>query len=199
MKYIIILWFLSFTCNAQQIVIIENSIGVVTLGHITKSDKITLYNMDGTPWYEFNIFNGIDDSFKLNENIEPYVYDIDYFDISFLCVEKDNSFHTIVINKEKKLYKKLKIIDSTLVFKFWCDYVIDQDAIGFMPETNKIKSKPMDNSEELEFNPDYTYKPVEINKDWLKISWQPDEGIKANFGWINWKKDDKLLIYFLKD
>jgi len=199
MKHLIIGLIFSFSCNAQQPNLLEKSIGVVMLGSITKNDKISLYNLDGTKWYEFNIYSGINDSFKVQKSFRPYNYDMDYFNIAFLCIEKNKNKFTVVINDEKKIFKDIIINDSVLVFKTWDQYVLSHSSIGFESNKNKIRVEPNDKAQIIEFLGNFKCKPLEIKNEWLKISWKPEGKIEDEFGWIKWKEENKLIVYFFKD
>ena len=189
---------------------IGSEIGILELYQPQNDDKIIIYNEDGSIWMDFDFsyedkfrnqgklefsMSDIKELYNWQDDFKPYKFNIDYFLLLFKCLSFDGKRYSVIVNDQKNL---IKYIDAGNIWKLrdWNDHVVNKVAsIGIEFDDIKIKSKPDDQSSDIDFDVDKldpAIDPVEIKDEWMKIRfWQSD---KELYGWIKWKEGNQILV-----
>lgn len=183
------------TSSEMKRSIIGGSIGVVSVtDNITEKDTIRLFDKDGKLWYKFSFF--YDDSngkFDYpNENFDPLSFHPDNFLLMMEVADASKNRYEVKVNQKNNLTKYLEKNQDFLLFQSWEEHIISTPFVSFNESTNPILQKPSGNPIDSHYNKDGFFQPVEINGDWLQIKW--GSGSSWEYGWIRWKKGDKLQI-----
>ena len=183
---------------------LKNTIGVITLNEKShsKSRWLQFFNEDGSLWYEFSFYDE-DRSFdRANTEFQPFSFHRDYFVLALKCVGKDANRFQVVVNDSTRLTKFIRRRDDSFKFQTWKDHVLDLFAVGFDPANNPLRTGPGENVSTLPVPSEkVTFHPLQINGNWLKVSWNVADNTKrknkkVKHGWVKWRQNGKLLIYF---
>jgi hypothetical protein len=190
--------------------LIGSEIGILELYQPQNDDKIIIYNEDDSIWMDFDFsyedkfrnqgksefsMSDIKKLYNWQDDFKPYKFNIDYFLLLFKCLSFDGKRYSVIVNDQKNL---IKYIDAGNIWKLrdWNDHIINKVAsIGIEFDAIKIKSKPDNQSDDIDFDVDKldpAIDPVEIKDEWMKIRyWQSDQEL---YGWIKWKEGNQILV-----
>jgi len=174
---------------------IDGSIGVVSVtDNITDKDTIKLFNKDGELWYKFSFFyDDSDGKFDYpKDNFKPLAFHPDNFLLILEVSDTSRNRYEVLVNQKNNLRKYLEKNQDFLLFQSWEEHILSVPSVSFDENTNPILEKPSGNTVDIRSEKGEFFQPVEIKGDWLRIKW----GLNSNwkYGWIRWKKDDKLQI-----
>lgn len=157
-------------------VLIEDTTGVL-VNDFARSYADTLFTflMDGSP-AESVVLTG-----------ESLLLILPCFGVSgeYYAVHPDGHFLT-----EDRLIAK----DQALVtHRSWTELILSVPFVGFDPDTNAPRERAESGSPLVPIaDRDALFEPVEFAGDWLRVQWE-EQG--SNFtGWVQWRKNDTLLI-----
>jgi hypothetical protein len=169
--------------------ILKGTIGVVvgTVGDSVEA-KMKIYNKDGSLWNEVSFTR--DQSGQ--QRINPFAWHPDNFLLVFRCLDKSNTWYTIVVNEETEEVKYIRINDPLYRFKTWEEHILSTFSVGFDYKSNPIREASSIKADVVSYEPDEFYHPVEIVGDWLQIKWG-EEG-DYTYGWIKWRFGNDLLV-----
>ena len=92
--------------------------------------------------------------------------------------------------------KLIDNVDELLQFQSIEDHVLSSYIV--LNETTPLLEKPYETANRINGYKDYSYIPIEIRGDWLRVKCDKDcEGCpkeRALEGWVKWKNNDNLLI-----
>lgn len=190
---------------------IGNTIGVIVLDKYEKEDFIHIFNEDGSLWYKFTYY--YDESSGMfpyaNDDFRPFAFHLDYFVLVLKCAGKEAGRYEVVVNEKTGLKKYVMANDLTMKFQTWEEHILQIYAIEFNQEENPLLESPQGKTKKVNLPkgeieranlPIYpTFQPTKVKGDWLKVKWKiPKEkqvkGAKYDFGWIRWKKGERLLV-----
>jgi hypothetical protein len=79
---------------------------------------------------------------------------------------------------------------------YWPEFLLKVFSVEFPPDqAQAIRLKPLDYSAEI--NTPYEFmSPVEVKDEWLHVLLLDDDYRTIGKGWIQWKKDNKLIITY---
>ncbi|MEO0572360.1 MAG: hypothetical protein AAF039_11700 [Bacteroidota bacterium] len=79
---------------------------------------------------------------------------------------------------------------------FWPDFLLNAHSVEFInPSEQKVRIKPLQNASMVNVSFDFM-RPILINENWAKVTLLDSDQTKKGEGWIQWKKDDRLLISY---
>ena len=111
------------------------------------------------------------------------------------CYGKEDGFYHVKFNNESSL---IQINSSNVKFKNLEQYVLETSPIP--TKENPIRSERNESSNIVSNYSDYTYLPIEINGDWLKVKDDKDCYIGAFpskidiTGWVRWRRDGEFIL-----
>lgn len=186
-----------------------------SLGHIQRVKQVGQLMGIGVIEFEFsddtseNIITFLDSLHKTNLTVN--VDQLRFSAASDLPIAFHDNFGLLIFNVVDTFNGKYKISDSTpfqkiaylpradkrFKYESWRNHILNVFAVDFDTISNPIKKQPTNSSERITLSESiyggYTYFPVEIKNDWLKIKWENDFEKEEQTGWIKWR-DGKYLI-----
>jgi len=81
-------------------------------------------------------------------------------------------------------------------FAYWPDFLLGVHSVEFIPESkDKVKVKPLDYAGEN--NTPYEFmRPLKVQGHWMHVELWNHDYKAVGRGWIQWKRDGKLLILY---
>lgn len=182
---------------------IKNSLGLIVLSeNYGENDFIRIYNQDGSLWYRFTYYyDGSDGKFEYyNEEFVVFSFHPDYFILGLRCVGEDKNYYHVIVNEETGLKKFVKKSDTNLKLESWEQYVLNSLAIEFNNEQNPLREEPGGQLISVDIKETLNFHAEEIKGEWLKVSWydNDDREQEPKFGWVKWKKDQKIIINLIQ-
>lgn len=117
-------------------------------------------------------------------------YDILYFKINSISEE----FVEVIVNVQTGQTSYVSK-QAGKVF-YWPEFLLRVNSVEFLPDADeKIKDRPFPNSGDVQLPYEFM-RPVKINGDWAEVLLLNGNFQKEGMGWIQWKRDGKLLIRF---
>lgn len=162
-----------------------NKDGNDTIFHI----KDTKISIDGS---QYDI---IKDESLYRKKIDVEVFFPEYGLFILRSYEELDGYYSVKINKVEGL---IKADLGQTIFKDIENYVLE--TFPMPTKSNSLRQSPDDDSEIIPNYLDYTYLPVEIKGNWVKVRDNKDcymgaSPSKTNIeGWIKWKKDDCFIL-----
>ena len=189
---------------------VGDTIGVIALDELKygKEDFVHFYNEDGSLWYKFTYYyDDSDGEFDYpNDDFIPFAFHVDYFRLALRCVSKDNGRYEVIVNEETGLRKYVKADDPVLKLETWEEHILKTVAVDFNQAKNPVLKAPQGRVKKVALPgsgaPFHTVHTVEVKGEWLKVKWDTSHGTgsqvpRYDYGWIRWKKGNKLLVEFL--
>ncbi|MEZ4858694.1 MAG: hypothetical protein R2781_07775 [Flavobacteriaceae bacterium] len=153
--------------------------------------------MDHTPYdsitFKINKFNSyeiatappwlVPDHFKLD-------YDMLYFKIESVTEE----FVEVVVNAQNNQTSYLSKRSGKVVY--WPEFLLGVNSIEFAQgSAEKVRARPFEVSGEI--NTPYQFmKPIKVKGEWAEVLLLDGGFQKVGKGWVQWKKDNTLLIIY---
>ncbi|HZY81700.1 MAG TPA: hypothetical protein VFE50_19390 [Cyclobacteriaceae bacterium] len=139
--------------------------------------------------------------------VRPVRYQPDYGLCHFICLEKTKNYYRVLINDTEEGYLENKADKhfSTWEATFMQNPFVERNA----NDPNPVHEQPNNNSAVVESLPSSIFNVQQIievdGEDWISVQFSKSgetrcgEGPKGDcrFGWIKWRKNDKLLVNFL--
>lgn len=141
---------------------------------------------------------------KQKEWLKPEVLWLDYSSFVFRCLKVKDNWLKIMVNNENGETLWLKKSELTIV-QDWENYLKEMFGVERLADQQqKIRSLPIDNSEEIIYQGNDCFQVKSMKGDWIEIFTADycDESYtnsktKIKSGWIKWRQGNKLLIdYF---
>lgn len=183
---------------------LKQSLGLVSIKEIRfgKNQVMRLYNQDGTLWFALSL----DDEETARETIErkedfhPFRADHDDWSFVFNCVRQDRRYYHVVVNEDTGSKKFIRKDESHFKLGTWEQYILDCFAVDFKAADNPLREEPNGRPILVAISKGSTFHPDKIDGDWLKVRWSAgDDGTRGpNFGWIKWKENNRIVIFFFE-
>ncbi|TCS87662.1 hypothetical protein EDD80_1049 [Anseongella ginsenosidimutans] len=173
------------------------SIGVISLSeHYSENNTICILNKDGSLWYEFTYFyDDSDGKFEYhNDKFRPIAFHPDQFLLAIRVVKEERNRFEVIVNEENTLHKYIEN-QPFLMFQTWEEHILSVPFVKFDFAINPLRENPGEKSVVIPYYADVAYYPAKIKGDWLQVRWM-EEGY-WNYGWIKWRKAERLLIKLL--
>lgn len=179
---------------------IGGTVGLIVLNNYGKEDFVHFYNEDGSLWYKFTYYYGDGDGkFEYaNDDFSPFAFHADYFLLALKCVGKKGGRYEVIVNEETGLKKYVRTDDAVLKLETWEEHVLKVFAVTFNQEENPLLKAPQGKVKKGP-PPDAPLHPVEVQGEWLKVKWYAPSGTggtepRHDFGWIKWRRGERLLV-----
>jgi len=188
---------------------IGDSKGVIVLtDEYGEADTISIYNRDGSPWYEFSYYDedAFDELEGLNTDFKPFAFHPDYFLLALRVVGEDDRNYEVVVNEESDLRKYVRKDDKNLAYEDFGQHILSTFAVDFDPAKNPLRSEPGGEPVKTEASGIRMFKAEKIEGDWLEVSWAPSgdsngtgtsnvaDAESRPIGWVRWREKNKFLL-----
>lgn len=126
----------------------------------------------------------------------PEVLKLDYDMLFFRTLTISKDWLEVIVNKQTG--QTYWISESDADFIDWPEFLLNVYDIELInPETNPLLFKPFDDAGIVATTPErFSLHPLAINGDWMMVSTTGLADRIRPYGWIRWRKDDKLLISY---
>jgi len=117
-------------------------------------------------------------------------YDILYFRIKSITQE----FVEVTVNTTNGQTSYVNRSDGKVAF--WGDFLMRMNSVEFYPNSNeKVRDRPFSSSG-VSNTPYEFMRAVRIQNDWMQVLLLDGDFKTVGKGWIQWKRDNKLLILY---
>lgn len=200
--------------KSKRIDTLQTDLGLGLIS-INFDDKTTLYFYstpnDKEPKRTIQFFNdqtinswNIRNLDNHKEWLKPEILWLDYSQFVFRCLSVQGDWLEVMVNNENGKTLWLKKNDLTTL-RNWETYLKEMFGVARLPaQKQKIRSLPIDNSEEIIYQGQDCFQVKSMKGDWIEIftadycdESYTDSKMKVKSGWIKWRQGNKLLIdYF---
>jgi hypothetical protein len=117
-------------------------------------------------------------------------YDIFYFKV----LSAGKEFLKIEGNRTTGYSTYVNRFDGQLIF--WPDFLLKVNSVELLDTTmHSVRIKPLEHASKVTVNFDFM-QPILVNENWMKVALMDRDYSKKGEGWIQWKKDERLLISY---
>lgn len=119
---------------------------------------------------------------------------LDYDMLYFRIVSVTEEFVEVLVNTQNGQTSWVAKRAGNVVL--WPDFLLRVHSVEFIPDKGgKVRSRDFEASGEV--NTPYSFmKPLRIKSQWMEVLLINDNYEKVGKGWIQWKKDDKMLVMY---
>ncbi|MDJ1486143.1 hypothetical protein QNI16_37015 [Cytophagaceae bacterium YF14B1] len=142
-------------------------------------------------------FDIIEEDFKYRERLKVEVLEPEYGLLIFKCIRFTKDVYVVLVNNQEAYIEKDKY-EHLLKFKTLPQYLLSTYPIP--SSLSPIRMTPSDTGKVIEKYDQYTYTPLEVTGDWIKVKTSKDcysgETLpkKDITGWIRWGRKGKMII-----
>lgn len=123
---------------------------------------------------------------------EHYKLDYDIFYFKLISVGRD--FVEVSVNDKTQKISYLDRFAGEILY--WPEFLLRVHSIELLSGSEqKIHIKPLDYAGEVNIKYDFL-KPVIIQDEWMSVELYDENYVRLGNGWIQWKKNNKLLISY---
>lgn len=124
----------------------------------------------------------------------PEILKLDYDLLYFKIVSVTNEFVEVIVNIQNNLTYFVNKRAGDVVY--WPEFLLGVNSVEFLTGVDEvIKERPFKDSSNVLV--DYQFiKPIRIKEDWAEVILLGENFQKVGKGWIQWRKDKKLLIKY---
>ncbi|MAP56097.1 MAG: hypothetical protein CL605_14490 [Altibacter sp.] len=117
-------------------------------------------------------------------------YDMLYFKIESITEE----FIEVVVNAQNSQTSYVSRRSGRM--KLWPEFLLGVNSVEFLPNSNeKVRARHFEASGVIQTS--YAFmRPIRVKNDWMEVVLLDDGFQTVGKGWIQWKRDGKLLINF---
>ena len=117
-------------------------------------------------------------------------YDLLYFKVESITQE----FAEVVVNEFTQQTSFVSRRAGSLIY--WPDFLLNMHSVEFFPESNeKVRARSFFTSSEIATKYEFM-RPLKMKGEWLKVILLDGEFKNVGSGWIQWKRDNKLLVMY---
>ena len=165
---------------------------------VLSAQKDTLFSFKNQrAFYQGRSYKMMDEDGKYKWLIEVELLDPEYGFFIMKVKDVRNGYYEVEFNDQIALIDSVKH-KQILEFKSPVEFVMDGYSHG--DENNPIRIAPQDDAAILEDYDNFSFLPVEVDGDWLKVKDSKDcyPGLGPSkedlTGWIRWRKDGKVIL-----
>ncbi|TKG88258.1 hypothetical protein EYV94_27370 [Puteibacter caeruleilacunae] len=129
--------------------------------------------------------------------VDAEVFEPEYGFFILRCYEITDQFYKVELNEKVALVSK-DVTSKSIQFKNVEKYIME--SYPMPTQQNPIRVSPDEDADEVNDFDKWTYLPVEIDGDWVKVvddkdcySGEAPSSIDIK-GWIRWRKDGKFIL-----
>jgi hypothetical protein len=117
------------------------------------------------------------------------------YDIFYLKLESvGRDFAEVILNNQTQRTGYVDRSAGEIIY--WPEFLLRVFSVEFPPDKiQTIRFKPLDYSAEVKTTYDFM-RPIEVKDDWLQVLLLDDDFKTVGNGWIQWRKDNKLIIAY---
>ncbi|MGA8855104.1 MAG: hypothetical protein WB492_13095 [Christiangramia sp.] len=126
--------------------------------------------------------------------LRPEILKLDYDMLYFKIESVTNEFVEVIVNTQNNLTYFVNKRSGDVVY--WQDFLLGVNSVEFFPDSKeRIRERPF--SESGIINTEYQFlRPIRIKEDWAEVILMNGNFQKVGTGWIQWRRDNKLLIMY---
>lgn len=165
---------------------------------IISKEKDTIVHVENKMTFiQGRAYETIDEEYLYRKSINVESFNPEYGLFILRCYGSTNDFYKVEINDEIGLINKYTFEDL-IEFKDLERYVMETSPIP--TQHNPVRINPNEDSDSVVDFERWTFIPVEISGDWLKVRDNKDcyKGVSPSekdiFGWIRWRKDKNFIL-----
>jgi hypothetical protein len=167
------------------------------LGIYDKNGDTLIYVKNKNIKLDRNVYETIEEDYLYKKNVKVESFDPEYGLFILRCYGIKNNYYEVGINDTIGLIST-QLSNDYIEFKDVKKYIMDSHPIP--TSTNPLRINPEENSEITKDFEQWTFIPIEINGDWLKVKDNkecykgatPSE--KDIIGWVRWQKDGVFIL-----
>lgn len=124
----------------------------------------------------------------------PEVLKLDYDLLYFRIKSVTEDFAEVIVNKQTNQSSFVSRMSGKIIY--WPDFFLSVNSVEFYPDTNeKIHVRPFLASSTTNLNHQFM-RPVKISGDWMEVLLLNSNFVKVGKGWIQWKRENKILVIY---
>lgn len=162
------------------------------------NDNDTIISFNGKKIFIDNKeYDIIDEEYKYKKFVNIETLDAEYGLFILKCYSSEDDSYKVEINGAFAYIPK-EVNNQNIEFKDFEAFILDTYPIP--NNDNPILKNPSESSESVDGFINWTYKPVEIKGDWLKVIDNKDcyfgtaPAPNPISGWIRWRKDGEFIL-----
>ncbi|MDJ1467168.1 hypothetical protein [Xanthocytophaga flava] len=162
----------------------------------TKGESLCLMK-EGRIYFDSVSFDLIEEDFKYRERLKVEVLEPEYGLLIFKCKQVKKDVYVISVNYQEAYIDRNKY-EKLLEFKTLEQYLLSTYPIP--SSLSPLRITPSDIGKVIEKYDQYTYIPLEVTGDWIKVKTSKDcysgetPPKKDITGWIRWREKGKIII-----
>ena len=126
--------------------------------------------------------------------LKPEILKLDYDILYFKSESLSTDFAEVIVNKD--INKTMFVARNNGTITFWPDFLLQVNSIEFIvPNEQKVRVKPLSYAGEVKI-PFEFMKPLLVRDEWLLVELLNNNYEYAGRGWVQWKRDNQLLILY---
>jgi len=144
-------------------------------------------------------------TFKKNKNnqfeiattppwLVPEILKLDYDRLYFKAISVTHDFIEITVNKTTSQTSFVDKKEGNLLY--WPEFLLSVHSVEFLPDAiENVYNRPFSTS--AISSTSYSFmRPLKIKNEWMEVLLINNDFKKTGKGWIQWKRDEKLLILY---
>ncbi|MEX2568796.1 MAG: hypothetical protein WD431_22835 [Cyclobacteriaceae bacterium] len=124
----------------------------------------------------------------------PEIMKLDYGILYFKINSVTQEWVEIVVNAQNGQTSYVSKYAGDVIY--WPDVLLGVHSVEFFPDADeKVRARPFSASGIIQ-TPYEFIKPIKIKEDWAEVLLLDGDFKKVGEGWIQWKRDDKMLVQY---
>jgi hypothetical protein len=116
--------------------------------------------------------------------IQPYALSEQAGQVIFRCISKTKDYYKVVCHEEKNELCLIKIDDPNFEFEDWETHIEHAAQIEALQPTPSPLHPDTLSSDTINYDKSHNLLPLEIENDWLKVTWVESQG---GIAWLRWR------------
>jgi hypothetical protein len=124
----------------------------------------------------------------------PEILKLDYDRLYFKIESLTQEFAEVVVNQQTGKTSFVSRNAGNVIY--WPDFLMSMHSVEFYPESReKVRARAFAGSSEIRTAYEFM-RPLKVKGDWMEVLLMDDDFKKVGLGWIQWKRNNELLIKF---
>jgi hypothetical protein len=126
----------------------------------------------------------------------PEVMKLDYDMLYLRTLTVSKDWLEVIVNKQTGQSYWIAAHDAAFID--WPEFLLNVYDIELHdPETNPVRLKPLDDASTVATTPErFSLRPLAVKNDWIMVATLGLADRIVPYGWVRWRKEDKLLIIY---
>ncbi|MEX2512538.1 MAG: hypothetical protein WD398_06510 [Cyclobacteriaceae bacterium] len=124
----------------------------------------------------------------------PDIMKLDYDMLYFKINSVTNEWVEIIVNAQNGQSSYVSKYAGKIIY--WPDFLLSVNSVEFLPGSEEeVRVRPFSSSGIIPSSYQFL-KPIKIKEDWAEVLLLDGDFQKVSKGWIQWKRNNKILIIF---